>query len=162
MTFRIREADLSRDKPALLSFIMGSQHFEYAIEPNRRLDEPVAAEHFDKLIAHLKEHGGAMFVAEDNSGALLGWSVVGEIKGEAFVVEEERNFAYIFELFVVEGTRGQGVGRALIAPCEEWARAGNYKSIQIGVLAGNTRAAKIYREAGYADYAIELRKYLRS
>jgi ribosomal protein S18 acetylase RimI-like enzyme len=156
----IREADLARDKPSLLSFIMGSQLFEYAIEPNRRLDEPVAAEHFDKLTAHLNEYGGAMFVAEDESGALLGWSVVGEIKGEAFVVPEERNFAYIFELFVAEGTRGQGVGRALIAQCEEWARARNYKSIQIGVLAGNARAAKIYRESGYADYAIELRKYL--
>jgi ribosomal protein S18 acetylase RimI-like enzyme len=158
---KIREADLARDKPALLSFIMGSQVFEYAIEPNRRLDEPVAAEHFDKLTAHLAEHGGVMFVAEDDGGALLGWSVVGEIKGEAFVVAEERNFAYIFELFVVEGTRGQGVGRALIAPCEEWAKAKNFKTIQIGVLAGNHRAAKIYREAGYSDYAIELRKYLR-
>jgi len=158
--FRIRAADLSRDKPALLSFIMGSQHFEYAIEPNRRLDEPVAAEHFDKLTAHLKEHGGAMFVAEDESGALLGWSVVGEIKGEAFVIPEERNFAYIFELFVAESTRGQGVGRALIVACEDWAKANNFKTIQIGVLARNTRAAKIYREAGYSDYAIELRKYL--
>lgn len=86
--------------------------------------------------------------------------MVGEIKGEAFVIPDERNFAYIFELFVIEGTRGTGVGRALIVACEEWARVKNYKSIQIGVLAGNTRAAKIYREAGYADYALELRKYL--
>lgn len=50
-----------------------------------------------------------MFVAEGE----------GEFKGEAFVVSEERDYAYIFELFVVEAVRGEGVGRALIAACEE-------------------------------------------
>lgn len=158
---RIREADLARDRAALHSFIMGSQHFEYAIEPNRRLDAPVAGEHLERLLAHLKDHTGRMFAAEDGDGALLGWAVVGEFKGEPFVVSEERDYAYIFELFVAETTRGQGVGRALIAACEDWARTKNFKTIQIGVLSGNTRAAKIYREAGYSDYALELRKYLR-
>ncbi len=157
---RIREADVTRDRVALLSFIMGSQQFEYAIEPNRRLDEPVAAEHLDKLIAHLREHDGKMFVAEAG-GQVLGWAVVATYKGEAFIVPEERDYAYIFELFVAEKTRGQGTGRALIAACEDWARAKNFKTIQIGVLAGNARAASIYRAAGYSDYALELRKYLR-
>ena len=158
---RVREANPVDDRPSLLSFIMGSQHFEYAIEPNRRLDAPVAAEHLERLLAHLKDHDGRMFVAEDEGGVLLGWAVVGEFKGEAFVVPEERDYAYIFELFVVETMRGAGIGRALIATCEDWAREKNFKTIQIGVLAGNTRAAKIYREAGYSDYALELRKYLR-
>jgi ribosomal protein S18 acetylase RimI-like enzyme len=158
---QIREADLARDRAALHSFIMGSQHFEHAIEPNRRLDAPVAAEHLERLLGYLKENDGRMFVAEGTDGALLGWAVVGEFKGEPFVVADERDYAYIFELFVVETTRGQGVGRALIAACEEWARTENFKTIQIGVLFGNTRAAKIYREAGYSDYALELRKYLR-
>ncbi len=158
---RIRDADLARDRAALLSFIMGSQHFEFAIEPNRRLDTPVADEHLEKLLAHLRDHDGRMFVADDDNGSLTGWAVVGEFKGEAFIVPEERDYAYIFELFVVEATRGAGVGRALIAACEDWARTKNFKTIQIGVLSGNTRAAKIYREAGYSDYALELRKYLR-
>ncbi|HTT99732.1 MAG TPA: GNAT family N-acetyltransferase [Rhizomicrobium sp.] len=158
---RIREADLARDRTAFLTFIMGSQHFEYAIEPNRRLDSQVAAEHLERLLAHLKDHDGRMFVADDETGVPVGWAVVGVVKGEAFVVPEERDYAYVFELFVAEAVRGQGVGRALIAACETWARSKNFKTIQIGVLAGNTRAAKIYREAGYSDYAIELLKYLR-
>jgi len=158
---RIREADPVGDRPSLLSFIMGSQNFEHAIEPNRRLDTPVAAEHLERLLAHLKDHDGRMFVAEDENGALIGWAVVSEFKGEAFVVPEERDYAYVFELFVAEAQRGEGIGRALIAACEEWAKAKNFKTIQIGVLFGNARAAKIYREAGYSDYALELRKYLR-
>lgn len=81
--------------------------------------------------------------------------------GEVFVVSEERHYAYIFELFVVEAMRGKGIGRALIAACEAWAKRKNFKTILIGVLAGNTSAARLYRNAGYADYAIELKKYLR-
>ncbi len=158
---RIREADLAHDRAAFLAFIMGSQHFEYAIELNRRLDAPVAAEHLERLLAHLKDHDGRMFVADDETDVPVGWAVVGAIKGEVFVVPEERDYAYIFELFVAEAVRGEGVGRALIAACEDWARAKNFKTIQIGVLSGNMRAAKIYREAGYSDYALELRKYLR-
>ena len=61
----IREADFARDKPAFLEFIMGSQRHEYAVEPNRRLDPPVADEHLARLAAYLEEHDGRIFVAED-------------------------------------------------------------------------------------------------
>jgi GNAT superfamily N-acetyltransferase len=158
--FRIREAVPARDRGAMLGFIMGSQHFEHAVEPNRRLDPPVAEEHLARLTAHLGEHGGHIFIA-DADGAPVGWGVVGGYTGEVFVVAEERRYAYIFELFVVEAMRGKGIGRALIAACEGWAKAEGFKTIQIGVLARNASAARLYRSAGYADHAIELRKYLR-
>lgn len=157
----IRDADLARDRPAMHGFIMGSQRYEHAIEPNRRLDPPVAEEHLARLTKYLEEHEGRIFIAEEANGAALGWGVVGAYAGEVFVVPEERNYAYIFELFVVEAMRGKGIGRALIAACEDWAKTKNFKTILIGVLAGNTNAARLYRNAGYADYAIELKKYLR-
>jgi ribosomal protein S18 acetylase RimI-like enzyme len=158
---RIREADPARDRPAMLSFIMGSQHFEHAIAPNRRLDPPVAGEHLARLVQHLEEREGRIFLAEDADGTPLGWGVVGGYMGEVFVVPEERHHAYIFELFVVEAMRGKGIGRALIAACEDWAKTKDFKTILIGVLAGNASAAGLYRSAGYGDYAIELKKYLR-
>jgi len=157
----IREADFARDKPAFLEFIMGSQRHEYVVEPNRRLDPPVADEHLARLAAYLEEHDGRIFVAEDAHGGPLGWGVVGEFIGEVFVIPEERRYAYIFELFVIEAMRGKGIGRALIARCEDWAKSKDFKTILIGVLARNGNAAKLYRNAGYSDYAIELRKYLR-
>jgi ribosomal protein S18 acetylase RimI-like enzyme len=157
----IREADFARDKPAFLDFIMGSQRYEYAIAPNRRLDPPVAEEHWARLSTHLSEQGGCVFLAEDARKVPLGWGVVGGYTGEAFVVPEERSYAYIFELFVIEAMRGKGIGRALIAACEDSAKAKDFKTLLIGVLAGNTNAAGLYRSAGFADYAIELKKYLR-
>jgi len=157
---KIRAADLARDKPVLLSFIDGLQAFEHRFEADRRLDATVAAEHFAKLERELAEKGGAIFVAEGADGAALGWSVVHENQLPGFVVEAERRTAYIAELYLVEAARGRGAGRALIAACEDWAKARGIGSVMIGVLAGNMHAHAVYARAGFADYAIELRKKL--
>jgi ribosomal protein S18 acetylase RimI-like enzyme len=158
---RIREADLARDRTAFLAFITGSQQYEYAFEPNRRLDPPVADEYLAKTLTLLGERAGQIFVAADDADNAVGWSIVVEQDDDIFVVAEERRYAYIAELFVVESLRGSGVGRALIAACEDWSRAHGLTVMQIGVLSGNARAHDIYRRQGYADYGIQLRKYLR-
>ncbi|HTQ14497.1 MAG TPA: GNAT family N-acetyltransferase [Rhizomicrobium sp.] len=157
----IREAVWPRDEAAALGFIMGSQHFEHAIEPNRRLDAPVAGEHLKVLKGRVAENGGKFFVVEGEDGEAAGWGVVYLQDDDVFVVPTERRFAYVAELFVIEALRGQGAGRALIAACEDWGRSQGAGLMQIGVLPGNARAAGIYRRAGYSDYGLQLRKYLR-
>jgi len=157
----IRECDLARDRHALLTFITGSQHYEHAIEPNRRLDPQVSEEYLTRILSLLGERAGRIFVATDDTNRAVGWGVVVEQDDDIFVIAEERRHAYIAELFVVEPLRGTGAGRALIGACEDWARARGLTVMQIGVLPGNTRAHEIYRRQGYADYGIQLRKYLR-
>ena len=159
MTYLIRDARLPADREQLHEFIMGTQRFESAFEPNRRLDRPVAAEYLALLEADVRSKGGRILVVEQ-AGKLLGWGVVHAQEDDVYVIGEERSFAYISELFVVEAVRGKGVGRALIAACEDWARSKGLNVIQIGVLPGNRRAASIYEKAGYSPYAIQLRKYL--
>jgi len=39
----------------VLAFVMGSQHFEHAIEPSRRLDPPVAEDNLVKMLS-LRAH----------------------------------------------------------------------------------------------------------
>ena len=158
---RIREADLARDRTAFLAFIMGSQQYEHAFEPNRRLDPPVAEEHLARMLSLLGERAGRIFVAADDTDQAVGWGIVVEQEDDIYVVAEERRYAYIAELFVAEALRGSGAGRALIAACEDWTRARGLTVMQIGVLPGNVRAHDIYRRQGYADYGIQLRKYLR-
>ena len=158
---RIREADFVKDRDAMLGFIMDLQHFEHALEPNRRLDPPVAATYLAKLQRDVAERGGKFYIADDDSGSAIGWAVVNEADDDVYVVENERRFVYISELYVDEAARGTGVGRALIAACEAWAKTRGIAVMQIGVLAQNTRADRIYRRAGYAPYAYQLRKYLK-
>jgi GNAT superfamily N-acetyltransferase len=155
----IRDLKLPDDRAAVLSFIMGSQHYEHAFEPNRRLDPAVAEEQLAFLLDGVGKHRGRVFVADDD-GQAIGWAVF--VVGEApvFVVEAERTHGYVAELFVTEGMRGRGVGRALLAACEEETRRAALKQIKIGLLTANRRAAEVYAGAGFAPYASELRKYL--
>ena len=79
--------------------------------------------------------------------------------------------AVVVGVFIVVGGRGNesrvsqrarrlGAGQALIASCEAWAKGRGIGVIMIGVLGNNTRAHGIYNTAGYADYSLQLRKYL--
>jgi len=160
-SFSIRDAIWPKDKPAALDFIMGAQHYEHAFEPNRRLDPSVAEEHLAGLLKDVARHDGKVLVADDANDVAIGWVVVHEQQDDVYVVSEERRFVYISELFVDEAWRGSGAGRALIATCEDLARSRNITVMQIGVLPGNHRAHGIYRRQGYADYGVQLRKYLR-
>jgi GNAT superfamily N-acetyltransferase len=160
-SFVLRAADLERDRAAILGFIDALQAFEHEFEPNRRLDPLVAEEYFAVMLERAGKHPHRFLLAVDDAGAAIGWGVAFEAEDDIYVLAAERRHIYIAELFVAERARGLGVGRALIAEFEAWAGTLGIAVVQIGVLSGNRRAADVYRRAGYADYAIQLRKYLR-
>jgi len=159
VTFRIRDFDPTTDEAAALAFILDSQVYEHAIAPDRRLDAAVAAEHYAALMPHVAANRGCGFIAEAE-GRAIGWAAFFVQQGLVYLVPEARTSGYIAELFVEGPARGQGVGRALIAACEEAARELGLTQIRIGHLTGNRRAAEIYARAGYAPYTSELRKAL--
>jgi GNAT superfamily N-acetyltransferase len=158
--FSIRDANLPQERPQLAHFIDALQHFERAFEPDRRIDETVGEEYFDVLMGCMKAGEGRALVADAGNAGLLGWAVVFEEQARVFVVEEERRYGLISELFVVDSARGKGVGRALIDACEDWARTRGLPVMIIGAHAANARAARIYTGAGFAPYSMQLRKYL--
>ena len=79
---------------------------------------------------------------------------------ETFVRPELRPFGYVAEMFVEEGARGRHVGRMLLKACEDHFRTTPARSVIIGALAANARAVRAYISAGYADYAVNLRKLI--
>ncbi len=156
----IREANLPGDKPVILDFIFALQRYEAAFEANRRTDAQMAQEHYAALIPRAKSPKGKIFIAENADGLAIGWALIHEELGDVFVRAEERAHGFLAELYVVEASRAQGVGRALIAACEDWARARGLVSLRIGLLARNSDALTVYEKAGYAPYALQMRKYL--
>ena len=159
--YRIRPAQSPEDKPALLGFIMGMQHFEKAIEADRRTDPSVAEEFYAAITERVFNKNGCILIADDANGKPLGWAAVHDDESDVYVHADERTYGYIAELYVAEEQRGRGIGRALIAACEDWGRERGHKLMMIGVLVRNSRANAIYRSAGFSDYATLLRKYLR-
>jgi ribosomal protein S18 acetylase RimI-like enzyme len=157
MSVVIRNADLARDRAKLEGFILGSNNYEAAFESDRRLDAEVGADFLPILIERVASRQGRILVAEIE-GTPVGWAVCYVDPHDAYVKEEERPCGYVAELFVDEAHRGRHLGRDLLAACENHFRALGIKSVLIGALSPNTRAVNAYRAAGYADYAINLRK----
>jgi len=159
MSYSVRDIRLPEDKSAILSFIQGMQHYEHAFEPDRRIDSAVAREYYTVLMDRVAQSMGRIFVAEENDQA-IGWAAFVVEQNSVYVVEPQRTYGYIAELYVNERARSRGIGQALIAACETEARRLKLGLIMIGVLAGNRRTAEIYTRAGFSPYASELRKYL--
>ena len=157
--FVIRDAEWPRDREAGIAFIDALQLYEHAFEPNRRIDPAVGADYFDVLLAAVAQHGGIVRIAEAG-GRAIGWAAAWPELDSLYVVEDERRILYISELYVEEPMRGTGVGRALIAACEDWARGQGIAVARISVMSKNTPAAAAYERVGYAPYALRLTKRL--
>ncbi|HET7030121.1 MAG TPA: GNAT family N-acetyltransferase [Candidatus Limnocylindrales bacterium] len=57
-----------------------------------------------------------------------------------------------FGVSVVEGFRGRGIGRALIAHLEQWAAERGAKRMVLNVSSANEGAIRLYEDLGYREY----------
>ena len=101
------------------------------------------------------EQKGMVLIAEDEQGRRLGFATVSHSKH--FTGQPQ---AYIGELATDETVEGQGVGSALVAACEQWARDEGYEIITLSTGAGNSRALNFYHNLDYRDEDITLAKIL--
>jgi GNAT superfamily N-acetyltransferase len=100
---------------------------------------------------------GAMFIAEGSDGEPLG--VVGVAHHVNFTGERQ---AYLGELAVREEAEGRGIGRALVAAAEAWARENGHDLLVLDTGAANARARSIYASLGYQEESVRLVKVLVS
>ncbi len=65
------------------------------------------------------------------------------------------------DVIVVRGDRqGQGIGRALMAQSEAWAREMGVRDIQLSVFCFNQKAIRFYEELGYTALSQKMEKKL--
>jgi GNAT superfamily N-acetyltransferase len=156
----IREARLPDDEPWFRSFIDGLQTFEFAFEPNRRIDDTVGADYLAVLLAEVATKNGRVFSAVDEHDTPLGWAVVFIEQDEVYTSPDWRSYGLISELFVDERARGTGAGKDLISACENYIRSQGVSLASIGALWGNDRARAVYSRLGYAPTSVRMRKIL--
>jgi ribosomal protein S18 acetylase RimI-like enzyme len=133
-----------------------------ALQDSERTLEPAmlrpGADMAESHVAHLLEtvtaHDGLALIAEDpETGAPVGM-LIGHVEQDpgTFLEDHARRVGRVTDLYVVPQARRRGLARALIAAAEDHFRALGVTRMQIGVLAGNTRAQALYRAAGYRPW----------
>jgi GNAT superfamily N-acetyltransferase len=105
----------------------------------------------------IEQHGQTtmVFVAENHQGEALGFATLSH--QTHFTGEPQ---AYVNELATSAAAEGRGVGTALIAACEQWARDQGYRILSLSTGAANARALGFYRHLGFHDEDVKLVKLL--
>jgi GNAT superfamily N-acetyltransferase len=105
----------------------------------------------DDFASYLDVAGRGVFALEDDSsGARLGdlW------------LAEHRGALAVLDVYVEEGLRGRGYGRAAMLLAEDEARRRGFERINLNVFAGNTVARSLYESLGYQERSVYMSKSL--
>ena len=68
--------------------------------------------------------------------------------------------AFVYDIEVDEGSRGRGLGRALLAAGEDVVRSHGVPAVELNVFGDNARAIGLYASAGYRVITQQMRKDL--
>ncbi len=110
-----------------------------------RLDRAAWERDFRRKISPYVEGGRTeAWVAEDASGGLLGYLLLGE---SGWLTPEPHGF--IYDVWVAPEHRGKGIGKGLVSWAADWARARGYRKIKLEVADSNARARHVYEELGF-------------
>ena len=104
----------------------------------------------ERIAAVLPHPDHAAFVAE-RAGAVVGWAHV-----HATLFLQGSEGAELAGMVVADGERGSGVGRALLAAAEEWARERGLPVMRVRSRSTREGAHGFYRDAGYAEVKTSL------
>ncbi len=149
------------DAAAITALIEELQRHERQFEPRMTAPETIEDWYLDHLQSQCAKHDGTLFVAEVD-GEVVGFVNVLARVASTDIDEDAYNYAYISDVAVRESHRGQGIGTALLAAAETYARDHGARWLRIDVLAAKEDAARLYRRTGFADRALQLEKPLRA
>ena len=82
---------------------------------------------------------------------LMGWILIGTSKDQF----TEKIYGFIYELFVLEEFRGNGIAKQLMETGIEHLKQGGYSEVRLSVYAGN-QAIKLYEKLGFKNRTITM------
>lgn len=154
--------DMERDdREAVIALMLALNRFENAISGDRATSRKAAiaslADDEEKVRAG---GGGLRLVAAREGGVAVGYMCCAVAYGPPFLKEDVRTFVYVHSLVVAEAARGGGIGAALMAGAEDFARGQGLRAIVVAHLAGNEGAGRLYERLGFSPHMIERQKRL--
>ena len=130
---------------------------DFTLPPWRRRHECIEGIRND-LLRHLEDQpaNSYLFVAEAD-GERVGF--IHLQRTEDFFTG--RSNCHVSDLAVAPGHEGRGIGKALLAHAEAWAREHHCQLVTLAVFPGNERARALYESTVYAPDLLRLAKPVR-
>jgi ribosomal protein S18 acetylase RimI-like enzyme len=100
-------------------------------------------EKIEQLIEPLLKKGCYYLIATEND-TLMGWILLGKSKDQF----TDKINGFIYELFVLEDFRGQGISKKLIKTGIDNLKQDGYSEVRLSAFAGN-HAIKLYEKLGF-------------
>lgn len=131
---------------------------DFTLPPWRRRHECIEGIRND-LLRHLEDQpaNSYLFVAENEEGERAGFIHL-QRTADFFT---GRSNCHISDMVVAPQHEGRGVGKALLAHAEAWAREHQCQLVTLAVFPGNQRARALYEAAGYSPDLLRLAKPVR-
>jgi GNAT superfamily N-acetyltransferase len=132
------------DRSAILALV--PRLSEVGAPPWRARPHMIAADTQEVSQGLEDQSGRSRFLVAEHGGTLLGFIYLMTLV-DYYTGQEA---GHVADIVVAPQAEGQGVGRALLAAGEEWARSRGYALLSLNVLAGNRGPRTMYEKLGYA------------
>lgn len=113
---------------------------------------PDAEKTMRRFLADLARNGYAFVFVATMGEEMVGF-VSGELR-EGSPTFLPKTWASVDDVFVLPGYRNRGIGRALIASVEGWARRKGANGVSLQVAAANNRGRKFYEDLGFREISV--------
>ncbi len=107
-------------------------------------------EKIKQLIDPLLQKRSYYLIASEDD-ILQGWILIGASKDQL----TEKKYGFIYELFVLEEFRGNGISKRLMESGMEHFKQDGYSEVRLSVYAGN-QAIKLYEKLGFKNRTITM------
>ena len=146
----VRPYDAGQDGRALRACIVDHQDYHRGLEPSWPPGASIIDQYVKYLEAQCAAHDGCVLVAVSGDEVVGFACVVASTHGDS--PDDPAVFAWVHDIFVGAANRRQGVGAALLAAAESFARSRGATELRLGVLERNEDARAFYRGRGFRDY----------
>ncbi len=150
----------SEDRNQIEKLIAELQDYEAQYTSGMRVGKDMAGEYLDKgILKYCREKNGKFFVAEE-SDELIGfiWVWIENEPRDLMYIKPIYTFMFIGDYVISKEYRNRGIGKALIAEVERFAKEQGIDQLKLHVNAKNSLAREVYKKLGFEEDEVILVK----
>jgi len=145
MRVRLRDAKAA-DREAFWKATLETTWRDIPEDERAGMDRREFESHFRQAAGpYLDDPRNTLFIAEDERGTPAGHILL----GQTMPFYSSRPYGFIFDIYVAEWARRQGVGRQLIEFAFKWFRDQGLEKVKLEVADGNESARPLYLKMGF-------------